>query len=233
MISSFKMLFLLILTADFAATAGSLGGIFSPRGTGPGHRCLAQIGQRPGTFVEGRDPGSRWSVLGNESAHLPLLNLLQAYAAAGPAAAPSMPPTVSILLLGDSVDWRMMAHICERFLRGSIRPVRDYPQRRDEFTYCDTTKRVKMGALYLPGVDPTGPYAWRTVKGNDLGRLNETVRLFRLAHGEDCNLETSRWHGAVIGPVNRGSTPCYSPTSYFSTVSTVSTVRKGALGLTW
>ena len=159
-----------------------------------GPRCQTRIGFQPGSFVEGRSPGSRWTTLvTGEEAH-PLLNLLEAYAENRPATGnhwttvnnkSMMPPVVSMLFLGDSVDWRMMSHICNRFLKGAIMPVeaRGYPQRRDSFTYCETSKRIKMGALYLPGVHPTGPYAWQTVKGNDQHRLNETVRLFRLAHG--------------------------------------------------
>ena len=151
-------------------------------------RCLTRIGFQPGSFVEGRSPGSRWTtlVVSGKEAH-PLLNLIEAYAEDRPLATgnKSTLPLISMLLLGDSVDWRMMSHICNRFLKGAIMPVeaRGYPQRRDRFTYCDTNKRIKMGTLYIPGVHPTGPYAWQTVKGNDRHRLNDTVRLFRLAHG--------------------------------------------------
>ena len=160
----------------------------------PGRACSSRLGQLPGTFLLGQPHGENFQFL---SSTKPLHNLLKRYTmpesvggaqqepriseGTSPPGAPL--PTVSILLLGDSVDWRMMAHACKKFLKGNIQPTSEYPARQQQFTYCNSTSSLKLGAVYLPGVHPTGPYAWGVAEGNDQQRLSAAVKLFRSSLG--------------------------------------------------
>ena len=161
-----------------------------------GRACSSRLGQLPGTFLLGQTPGDSFQFL---SPTAPRQNLLQRYAVPGGATTigaplqrsaedstppgPQLLPTVSILLLGDSVDWRMMAHVCSKFLGGNIQPTSEYPARQQQFTYCNSSSSLKLGAVYLPGVHPTGPYAWGVAEGNDQQRLSAAVKLFRSSLG--------------------------------------------------
>jgi hypothetical protein len=89
-------------------------------------------------------------------------------------------PQLSVLFLGDSVDWFIMETACLTHIKGET-PIQRI-DRFHSFNYCvppKGEKGVKLGQMYLPGVHPTGPYFLMEQKPNTLERIPLAISEFK------------------------------------------------------
>ena len=128
------------------------------------------FGELPGSFLSLSDAsiaGERYKVLGDEcqleNKLLVVPNIEQ----------------LSILFLGDSVDWFIMETACLIHIEGET-PIQRI-DRFHSFNYCvpPQGKGIKLGQMYLPGVHPTGPYFLMEQKPNTLERILLAISEFK------------------------------------------------------
>lgn len=91
---------------------------------------------------------------------------------------PSM--ELSVLFLGDSIDWFIMETACLMHIKGET-PIQRI-DRFHSFNYCVPplkTKGVKLGQMYIPGVHPSGPYFLMEQKPDTLERITLAISEFK------------------------------------------------------
>mmetsp|Transcript_12048 Transcript_12048/g.25898 ORF Transcript_12048/g.25898 Transcript_12048/m.25898 type:complete len:485 (+) Transcript_12048:462-1916(+) len=135
-----------------------------------------RYGELPGVFLPGQEAGARYQLHGRECR---LDNMIARLQAGDPELVGRQ---MSILMLGDSVDWYAMKAMCKWILEGEVQP--NELTRRQHLTWCETPKYplLQLGMMYIPGVHPAGPY-FNHLNPNTSSRITLGIEQFKAAFG--------------------------------------------------